>query len=125
MRKFFIIFFYALVGLIMGAIFFSLFATYSIGDRAGKVVKFSKKGVAIKTWEGQLFTGGMAGSGDGDMASPHWEFSVYKGDDEVLKAITDAMDQGYRVKLRYEEMYFQFDWRGDTKYFVTDVEKIE
>jgi hypothetical protein len=31
---------------------------------------------------------------------------------------------GKQVKLEYEEKFLRFFWRGDTKYFVTNIEKI-
>ncbi|MEO0334067.1 MAG: hypothetical protein AAF223_20740, partial [Bacteroidota bacterium] len=53
-----------------------------------------------------------------------WDFSVDRGNDEVIKALEAAVDNGNRVKLRYKEKYFQFSWRGDTKYFIYEVEEV-
>ena len=124
MKKIAIISVASIFAIALGALLLVLFANFSNGSRAGTIAKFSHKGVMIKTWEGQLLTGGMSGSDGGDLVSSHWEFSVYRGDDPVLRAIEKAMDGGYRVKLHYEEKFFQFGWRGDTKYFVTKVEKV-
>jgi len=124
MRKFLIIFVSALMFVIMGAFLITFYYNFSTGDRAGRVMKFSKKGYVVKTWEGQLFLGGIGGGDGGDMNSTNWSFSVYPGDDDVRKEIQDAMDKGYRVKLKYEQKLFKFSWRGDTEYFIVDVEKI-
>ena len=107
-----------------GAYAVSVFATYSDGYRAGQIIKMSKKGVLFKTNEGQLNTGGGFG-GDGDVTSSIWNFSVARSDKEVLKEIEDAVDGQYRVKLHYKEKFFKHGWRGDTKYFVYDVEAME
>ncbi len=125
MRKILIIFVAALMLAIMGTFVITFYYNYSTGDRVGKVMKFSKKGYVVKTWEGQLFLGGIGGGDGGDMNSTYWNFSVYPGDDEVRKEIEEAMNKGHRVKLQYEEKLFTFSWRGDTKYFIVDVEKIE
>ncbi|MEM6260879.1 MAG: hypothetical protein AAGI38_00115 [Bacteroidota bacterium] len=128
MSKFkrFLLFFLLGVFLLGGGFtWFALSASFSDGARAGTVVKLSFKGVAFKTWEGQLNTGGFSDGGGGDdLASTIWHFSVDRGNQEVLDALQDAMDRGYRVKLHYEEKFFQFSWRGDTKYFVDSVEKV-
>lgn len=97
---------------------------YSDGFRSGTVVKLSKKGTIFKTYEGQLLSGGLATGEGGDIASNLWDFSVEKGDSTVLKAIEEAVDGSYRVKLRYHEKYFTFFWRGETKYFIYKVEQV-
>jgi hypothetical protein len=43
----------------------------------------------------------------------------------VLKAIDDAIDGGYRVKMYYHEKYVQLFFLGDTKYFVYKVERVQ
>ncbi|MEM7372209.1 MAG: hypothetical protein AAF587_26560 [Bacteroidota bacterium] len=103
----------------------AVFGTYSSGSRVGQIVKFSKKGVIFKTFEGNLNAGGFAKDSDGDISPNVWAFSVYRDDDAIVRAIDDAMDQGYAVKLHYKERFYQFDWRGDTKYFIYQVEKVE
>ena len=116
---------FALVTLLLiGIGCFMAFGTYSSGYRAGTIMKVSTKGFVWKTYEGQLNMGGMAGSGGSDVASSVWQFSVDKGNDDVIKAIDEAVDSGGRVKLHYREKFYQFNWRGDTRYFVYEVEKI-
>jgi len=103
---------------------FVIYANFSEGKRAGKVIKMSKKGVLIKTYEGQLNTGGFS-EDSGDIASSIWMFSVKPGNDEVLQQIDEAIDKGNRVKLYYEEKYFKLFFLGDTKYFVYKVEEVD
>lgn len=110
---------------LVGAGTFAIFGNYSKGSRAGIIVKYSTKGVVFKTREGQLNVGGMQQGDDGDLMPTIWDFSVYSNNEQVNNAIEDAVMGGYRVRLHYEEKYFQFEWRGDTKYFVTKVERVK
>ena len=97
-----------------GIMAFLYYVPYSDGVRAGQVIKISKKGYVFKTHEGELNTG---------MNNPPWAFSVDRGNAEVLEKLEAASLSGDRVKLHYEEKFVQFDWRGDTKYFIVKVEK--
>mgnify|MGYP006269917555 CR=1 FL=1 len=111
-----------LIGLIGGSV--AVFGTYSDGSRVGKIIKFSKKGLVFKTYEGELSLGAVSQGEDGALTEK-WGFSVTRGNDEIIQKINKAMDDGYEVRLYYKEKYFQFDWRGDTKYFIWQVEEIE
>lgn len=101
-----------------GWAWFALSADYSDGSRVGTVRKISRKGVVFKTWEGELDLTNYARASSDDAI---WKFSVE--DDQVARKIEEL--QGSRVRLQYEEKYYQFDWRGETNYFVTKVEKAE
>ena len=83
--------------------------SYSTGERAGYVQKFSHKGWICKTWEGELnITPGAA-------APTIWPFSVR--DDAVAKQINEIL--GQRVVLHYSEhMGVPTSCFGDTRYFV-------
>jgi hypothetical protein len=96
----------------------ALFGTYSEGTRVGRIVKFSKKGVVFKTYEG---VGGLGKDAQGNIATDKWAFSVYRGDDEIIKKIEEAQSSNAVVELRYKEKFYQFSWRGDTKYFIEEV----
>jgi len=97
---------------------------YSKGFRSGTIVKLSEKGFLFKTHEGQLLSGGLSTSEGGDLTSTLWDFSVERADTDVLEAIELAVDGRYPVKLRYHEKWFTFFWRGETKYFVYEVERV-
>ncbi len=94
---------------------FIYYATYSEGYRAGELVKFSHKGVVFKTWEGEI--------SQGVSEAQIFSFSVEDNEKEVIKDLQDF--QGQSVKLMYKERFATFPWLGDTKYFVTKVEKTE
>jgi len=102
---------------------FVIYVNFSEGKRAGELIKMSKKGVIFKTYEGQLNTGGFS-EGAGDITSSIWHFSVKASDKKVLQDIDAAIDGGYRVKLYYEEKYINVFFLGETKYFVTKVERV-
>ncbi|MGB3184062.1 MAG: hypothetical protein WBB45_21895 [Cyclobacteriaceae bacterium] len=101
-----------------------VFSNYSDGVRVGVPIKVSKRGVLIKTWEGQLNTGGF-GSGTDGVGPTVWEFSIAPGDaDEVLREMNEAIENGHRVKLFYKEKYIRLFWLGDTEYFVYEVQEL-
>ncbi|MDX1278975.1 6-phosphogluconate dehydrogenase [Oceanihabitans sediminis] len=92
---------------------FIYFVSYSEGVRAGELVKFSRKGVLFKTWEGEI--------SHGVSEAQRFEFSVEDSEEQVIKDLKKL--QGRAVKLHYFERYANFFWLGDTKYFITKVEE--
>ena len=91
--------------------------TYSEGERTGSITKFSYKGMMVKSWEGELNTGGME---QGGVASV-WKFSV--SDESVVEKVQEAQRAGGRWTLKYEQQFMQQSWRGATSYFITDVQQ--
>jgi hypothetical protein len=90
--------------------------TYSSGERAGYVQKFSKKGWICKTWEGELAMATIPG------AMPEvWAFSLH--DDAVAAEINKRV--GERVTLVYEQHFGLPSCWGDTSYWVTAVKPIK
>ncbi|HZJ36975.1 MAG TPA: 6-phosphogluconate dehydrogenase [Gillisia sp.] len=106
---------------ILGAIFFLFisyfafvyFVPYSEGTRSGELIKFSRKGVIFKTWEGEI-SQGISGA-------QIFHFSVLDKDQEVIKKLQE--NEGNYVKLTYVERYATFIFWGDTKYFIQNVEE--
>jgi len=91
--------------------------SYSKGERAGYVQKFSKKGWICKTWEGELAIVSIPGT-----MSEKFYFTVR--DDAVAVRINESM--GKRVKLTYEQhMGIPTTCFGETEYFVVDVKAVE
>src|SRR5215468_2009650 len=91
--------------------------SYSSGERAGWVQKFSRKGWVCKTWEGELALVTMPGT-----AQEKFLFTVW-GDDVATK-INAAM--GKRVSLHYEEKVgLPGSCFGDTRYWVNGVKAVE
>ncbi|MBI3219716.1 MAG: 6-phosphogluconate dehydrogenase [Bacteroidetes bacterium] len=104
---------------------FSYWGTYSDGIRSGMVVKISKKGWVFKTYEGQLNLQTFGANKSPNLVSESFEFSVESDQQAVIKALEEASLSGERVSLKYEERLAKFFWRGDTKYFVTEVERLK
>src|SRR5574341_2628979 len=91
--------------------------SYSEGERAGYVQKFSKKGWICKTGEGELAMVSIPGS-----MPEKFYFSVR--DDSVAAHINASL--GKRVALVYEQKKgVPTSCFGETEYFVTDVKVVE
>ena len=87
--------------------------SYSEGDRAGTLQKFSHKGWLCKTWEGELMQPTAPGT-----APTIWTFSVRS--DSVAQLVNAGL--GKRVVLSYQEHRgVPTHCFGDTPYFVTGV----
>jgi len=112
MKKFL---YYTLGILLLGTVLYFLtiyYVTYSEGYRAGELVKFSHKGVMIKTWEGEI--------SQGISEAQTFVFSVENSEKQVIEDLNNF--QGKMVKLHYFERFKHLFWLGDTKYFITKVE---
>jgi hypothetical protein len=87
--------------------------TYSSGERAGLLQKFSKKGWLCKTWEGELLLTSMPGA-----IPEKFEFSVR--DEGIVDALTK--NAGRKVVLTYEQHKgVPSACFGETEYFVTSI----
>lgn len=100
--------------------FSSCTENYSNGERVGFVVKFSRKGLAWKTYEGELNL-----TQTGMNTSSNYAFSIDRENEqrEVVAKIDSAANLGWKVKLTYHETFGKnwFSHRGETDHFVTDV----
>ncbi len=91
--------------------------SYSSGERAGWVQKFSSKGWLCKTWEGEMAMVSMPGT-----TTEKFFFTVL--DDGVAERINKVV--GKRVALHYEEKVgIPTSCFGDTRYYVTRVSVVE
>jgi len=97
-------------------VFVALNWSYSTGERAGYVQKFSRKGWLCKTWEGELALVSLPG------AMPEiFAFSVR--DPAVAAEVNKHL--GNRVTLTYEQHLGLPSCFGDTEYFVKAVRRVE
>lgn len=109
--------------LVLAALVFGLYTwaalswSYSQGERAGYVQKFSRRGWLCKTWEGELAMVSIPGS-----VPEKFYFTVRE--DSVAREVNDSL--GRRVALVYEQ-HKGVPTRcfGDTEYFVVGVKVIE
>jgi hypothetical protein len=91
--------------------------TYSEGNRAGVLIKFSKKGNIFKTYEGELNQIGLKNDDRTGLMNNIWAFSVKD------KPVADSLMtmEGKTVSLHYKEIKKAFLWQGETNYFVDKV----
>ncbi len=91
--------------------------TYSTGERAGYVQKFSKKGWVCKTWEGELAMVAIPGS-----MPEKFYFTVRN--DSIAGLINNAL--GKRVAVTYRQhVGVPTTCFGETEYYVGDVKVLE
>jgi hypothetical protein len=91
--------------------------TYSSGDRAGILQKFSSRGWLCKTWEGELLMSAVPGS-----APEKFVFSVRS--DSVANEVNKL--NGRYVILNYEQHKgVPTSCFGDTEYYVTGVKAMK
>lgn len=109
-------------GIGLGVLLLVVFLVYSImtfsysdGERSGVVIKFSNKGMMIKTWEGELSQGSMMEGG----VPKVWEFSVV--DQDIVDKVKIAARQGNRATLVYEQYLFPNPFTRSTNYVLIDV----
>jgi hypothetical protein len=111
---------------IVAAILFSLCAlylwfaftwSYSTGERAGYVQKFSKSGWVCKTWEGELSMMSLPGQ-----VPEKFYFTVRN--DTVAEKINQSL--GKKIALNYDQYKgLPTNCFGNTEYFVSNVKNIE
>ena|ERR1700704_5653839 len=107
----------AVVLLVAGYFLFVFNWSYSEGERAGWIQKFSNKGWLCKTWEGEMAMVSMPGS-----MSEKFFFTVW--DDATADQINKLM--GKRVSLHYEEKVgIPTSCFGETRYYATKVSAVE
>ena len=95
---------------------FMLWFSYSEGERAGVLQKFSKRGWICKTYEGELALYVVGG-----IAPQIWHFSVR----DAAIAAQLHRDVGQQVRIHYEEHRgLPTDCFGETDYFATRFEVI-
>lgn len=92
----------------------TLHFSYSEGERAGYLQKFSKRGWICKTWEGELLLTSMPGA-----IPEKFEFSVR--DDEIARQLMSST--GKRVLLNYaQHKGVPTNCFGETEYYAEKVQ---
>ncbi|HEX9773148.1 MAG TPA: hypothetical protein VGA44_06750 [Steroidobacteraceae bacterium] len=108
---------WSLIGAVLLIALYTLFLlwwSYSEGERAGVLQKFSKRGWICKTYEGEIAMYVVGG-----IAPQIWDFSVR--DEATAAELTRAV--GRQVRLHYtEHPGLPTNCFGDTDYFVDRVE---
>jgi hypothetical protein len=111
--------------LILGMVILSFmyWGVYDEGVRAGTVLRISKKGMMFKTYEGQLNLQTFGALKGANPIMESFDFSVETAEEAVLQQLQEVALSGERVNLHYIKRYTTFPWRGDTKYFIIEVER--
>lgn len=119
MKKFLIRFFVA--GVLGGGLYLWSWwhyeYTYSEGDRAGLLQKFSHRGNLFKTYEGELVLSTVVTNGTTTLSSERFFFSV--ADPKIAASLNQF--QGKPVVVHYSEKKATLPWRGETTYIVDSV----
>ena len=106
-----------IVAVVLGFIGFTWLTlnwTYSDGERAGFLQKFSHRGWICKTWEGEMAMVTLPGT-----VAEKFLFTVR--DNDLAKQLNAAI--GKRVTVHYEQRkWIPTSCFGDTEYFVTSVQ---
>ncbi len=110
----------AILLLILGGYYMYTQYTYSEGNRAGILIKFSKKGNIFKTYEGELNQIGLSQSPQTGLMNNLWDFSVK--DQATAEKLMHL--EGKNVSLHYNEIKHAFMWQGETNYFVDRVDEV-
>ena len=95
---------------------------YSDGVRIGTITKFSRKGLACKTWEGEMALGGYRSTEHGVVANL-WEFSVDRP--ELVEAVQAAQKNGTRVEVTYNQAILGGPCYADSEYYVQAVRVLD
>jgi hypothetical protein len=111
--------------LLAGLLVFWQWGVYEEGVKAGKVLSVSEKGFIFKTHEGKLNLETFGALKGASPIAESFDFSVEKGNEEVIKDLQEVALSGERVNLYFIKRYVRFPWRGDTNVFVEKVERLK
>jgi hypothetical protein len=113
------------VVLAIGFLALMYWGVYDEGVRAGRILRISKKGMIFKTYEGQLNVESFGAIRGAHPIAEVFDFSVAASDVQVIRELEQAALSGERVNLHYVARYAVFPWRGDTKYFIRKVQRVD
>mgnify|MGYP001585292012 CR=1 FL=1 len=101
------------------------FNGYSDGERTGDVFKFSKKGLIFKSWEGELYLGGLVRSGESGLEIEKFYFSIPEEQEVGKLSIIETLQKCARERLNCTIAYKQ--WFKEPIYQDSNytVEKVE
>jgi hypothetical protein len=114
-----------IIALVLGiaTLAFLYWGVYERGVMAGKVLRITEKGMVFKTYEGKLNLESFGALKGTSPIAETFDFSVESDQAEIIKQLQEVSLSGERVNLHFVKRYAQFPWRGDTKYFIEQVER--
>lgn len=110
-----------LIGL--GVLAFLYWGTYETGIMAGKVLSVTERGFIFKTFEGKMSVESFGSLKGASPIAETRDFSIETSETETIKALQEVALSGERVNLKFKRRFMKFPWRGETKYFVVEVER--
>ena len=116
LRKYFRTFILFAIAVIAILIYWNYFNIKSNGDRKGVLIKFSHKGNVFKTDEGEMWLGCRQ-----TVNAEKYFFSVTN--DSIAGILRNLQDEC--LQIEYKEYRATLPWRGESKYIVFGVKKIE
>lgn len=109
----------------IGVFGFYYFGYYEKGTMSGKVMRIAEKGVLFKTYEGKINLETFGALKGAHPIQEVFDFSVEKSNKEVIRLLEEVSLTGERVNLNYVKRYAKFFWRGETQFFVEEVERAD
>ena len=110
--------------ILLAVLAFLYWATYETGVMAGKVLRISEKGLLFKTYEGKLSLESFGALKGVSPVAETFDFSVESKETQAIQELERVALSGERVNLHFKKRYIRFPWRGDTKYFIIKVERL-
>ena len=100
-----------------GYLYWKYYSVFGEGVKSGTLNYVVLKGDIFKTYEGKLIMEGVVSSGQGQIESNHFTFSI---EDKELAQRLMRMS-GERVELQYKEYHGTLPWRGHSVYVVDSI----
>jgi len=80
---------------------------YSEGTRTGDIYKFSQKGWIYKSWEGEMYLGGIHNNGNNNLELDKFYFSIPESEtrqkQELIDKLNDCVDNRRICRIQYTE----------------------
>jgi hypothetical protein len=118
----------AFIVIIFSVIFFAYLISYpfakihySDGERVGKVIKWSQKGIFVKNWCGQLALEGMTSDGEGGVMPYILDFGIPRGNEEIRKKIGKML--GKEVQIKYDQRLVANPFVGCNEYLIVEIQE--
>jgi hypothetical protein len=106
-----------------GILAFLYWGTYENGVMAGKVLSVTERGFLFKTHEVKMSVESFGSLKGVSPIAETRDFSVESKEEDALKALQEVSLSGERVNLKFKRRFMRFFWRGETKYFIVEVER--
>ena len=100
-----------------GYFYWKYYSVFGEGVKSGTLNYVVLKGDIFKTYEGKLIMEGVVSSGQGQIESNHFTFSI---ENKELAQKLMRMS-GKRVELQYKEYHGKLPWRGHSVYVVDSI----